>query len=221
MTYLKKIYILLFLFLISCSSIDKQRISPAYFEAFGAIKDYFSESDNEFITPEVISNIPYASLKLRIGKGKPGLLILEQKTQEKELWISADQVYLVIENGRIIQTKGLFNNLTSYISQGDILKNALNNKLLETSVYYSYDEPLLANLPVEVKLKKVGLEEVNLINKKIKLNLIEEQIINSYINWKVKNYFWVDDEGYVWKSIQNISPKLPPFEFEVTKKPAE
>ena len=221
MTYLKKIYILPFLFLISCSSIDIQKISPAYFEAFGAIKDYFSESDNELITSEVINNIPYASLKLRIGKGKPGLLILEQKTQEKEIWISADQVYLVIENGRIIQTKGLFNNLTSYVSQGDILKTVLNNKLLEASVYYSYDEPLLANLPVKVKLKKLGLEEVDLINQKIKLNLIEEQIINSYINWKVKNYFWVDDEGYVWKSIQNISPKLPPFEYEVTKKPAE
>jgi len=221
MTHLKKNFILFILFLCSCSSIDQQRISPAYFEAFGAIKDYFSESDNELITPQLISNIPYASLKLRIGKGKPGLLILEQKIQEKEIWISADKVYLVIENGRIVQTKGLFNNLTSYISQRDIVKSALKNELTESTVYYSYDEPLLSNLAVKVHLKKVGEEEINLINKKIKLNLIEEQITNSYINWKAKNYFWVDDEGFVWKSVQSISPKLPPFEFEVTKKPAD
>ena len=52
------------------------------------------------------------------------------------------------------------------------------------------------------------------------LSLIEEDLKNEYLGWSVTNKYWLDDEGYVWKSIQHISPKLPPFIIEVTKKPA-
>ena len=49
-------------------------------------------------------------------------------------------------------------------------------------------------------------------------SLIEERITNSFIGWSEVNKFWVDDNNFVWKSEQFISPKLPRFSIEVTKK---
>ena len=51
------------------------------------------------------------------------------------------------------------------------------------------------------------------------LQLIEERIYASDIAWKEINKYWLDDENFVWKSIQHISPKLPPIRLEITKKP--
>ena len=64
-------------------------------------------------------------------------------------------------------------------------------------------------------------ESVQLLGQEKQLNLIEETIKNDYIGWGVTNKFWVDDEMFVWKSNQSISPKLPEFYVEVTKKPAK
>ena len=36
---------------------------------------------------------------------------------------------------------------------------------------------------------------------------------------EVPEKYWLDDSNYVWKSVQNISPKIPPISFTVTKKP--
>jgi len=52
------------------------------------------------------------------------------------------------------------------------------------------------------------------------LNLIEEVTLNKYLGWEVSNLYWMDDEGFIWKSEQNISPKLPTVYIEVTKKPS-
>ena len=62
------------------------------------------------IDPEVIKNIPYASMLVRIGKGPEGLMILESINDDDYTWVSADGVYLVINNGKIIKTHGLNNN---------------------------------------------------------------------------------------------------------------
>ena len=67
------------------------------------------------ISKELVESIPYASLKMRIGKGSNGLLILESLQDKETTWVSADQVVIVLEEGRIIRTLGLNNNLTKVI----------------------------------------------------------------------------------------------------------
>jgi hypothetical protein len=68
-----------------------------------------------------------------------------------------------------------------------------------------------------VEYKKLGKKEVSLLNGKMMLNLIEEVTFNKYLGWEVSNLYWMDDEGFIWKSEQNISPKLPTIYIEVTK----
>ena len=58
------------------------------------------------------------------------------------------------------------------------------------------------------------------MNGKKNLKLVEEEIINIQLGWKVLNRYWLDENGFIWKSDQFISPRLPKFEIEVTKKPS-
>ena len=86
--------------------------------------------------------------------------------------------------------------------------------------YYSYENPVLNLLEVKTLVTRIGVESVELITGQKDLILFEEVVENEYLGWKRLNKFWVDDSGFVWKSEQHISPKLPKFVIEITKKPS-
>ena len=209
------------LLLVSCTLIDSSKIAPGYIEAVKTIKGVIVGYENDSITPELVKAIPYASSILKIGKGAPGLIILESLSEDEETWVSSDGIYLVFKEGRIIKTRGFFNNLIGFNSLEIDLKRLIDSKKTESFIYYySYDDPKLINMKVSGERKFIKNEEIKLFGRMQKLYLIEESFENSYIGWKVINKFWVDDEMFVWKSNQSISPKLPEFYVEVTKKPA-
>ena len=209
------------LFLYSCGTLDSSRIAPGYIEAIKTIKGYLAGYENDSITPELIKGIPYASSVLKIGKGAPGLIILESLRGTEETWVSSDRIYLVIEKGRIIKSRGFFNNLVSFKSPKIDFKRLVSSGESEPFVYYySYDEPELINMKVYGERRFIRSEKVQLLGYEKQLNLIEESFSNDYIGWQETNKFWVDDEMFVWKSKQFISPKLPELYVEVTKKPA-
>ncbi len=200
----------------SCSSFGNlgTNFAPAYVEAYKAIKNAVVGYEDTGITKEIIDNIPYASSLLKIGKGPQGLLILESISSNKETWVSADGVYLVVKNGRIIQTAGLNNNLTNFISPN---KASIGQTYKH---YYSYDNPYLRDLEAKVELKIKGKEEIKIFDETFNLQLIEEEVANAYLGWSFTNKYWIDDEYNVIKSIQQFSPKLPEFTMVITKKPS-
>ena len=71
---------------------------------------------------------------------------------------------------------------------------------------------------VEANRKFIRKETIDLVDSSKQLNLIEEKITNKFIGWTKTNRYWVDDNNFVWRSEQFISPKLPRFYIEVTKK---
>ena len=206
----------------SCSSIDQNNIAPGYFQAYNAVKTAIVGYENTNITREVVNNIPYASSLIRIGKGPYGLMILDRKVNSFETWVTADQVYLVIQNGRIVKTAGLENNLTEVLLPlGYSFKEIFLNKgKQELKFYYSYRNPDLYGLPLTATYKVFGREEIVILGKKQELIRIEERIQNQEIGWDISNTYWLDNNFDVWKSYQSISPKLPKFQIEVTKKPS-
>ena len=207
------------LFFSSCSILEEGSIAPGYVGAYQAIKTTLFKQVNLDITPEVIERIPYASAKLSIGRGKEGLVILESIKGNKQTWVSADGVFLVFKNGRIIQTAGLDNNLAEIFSDYDV-NEYITIKSLAFSSYYSFKDPALNNLKVDIKVDRVGLKEIELFNRVEELILYEERISNKNLGWNATNKYYFDREGVLIKSVQSISPKLPKFYFEVTKKPA-
>lgn len=205
-----------------CTLLDQNNIAPGYKEAYQSIRSLLSgNKDNESITKDLISNIPYASAIVSIGKGQNALLILESVSSNEEYtWISSDGVYLVLKHGRIIRTAGLENNLIDTVQPIKGFSDSMKHNETSYLKYLSYDEPELINLRVNVSLKFLKKEEIDLFTRTSELNLFQEEIKNEYLGWSETNKYWVDDNFFVYKSIQYISPRLPPIYFEVTKKPA-
>ena len=159
-------------------------------------------------------------MTLNVGKGPKGLMILESNNYNLGTWVSADSVYITERNGKIIQTKGLGNNLEELLFTVDF-ENLLEVDTDKTYIYYqSFSNPELFNLKLKANFKIRERQLTKLLNREIFLTLIEEEIFSEEIGWKVTNLYWIDDNSFVWKSIQTISPKIPEINMEVTKKPS-
>ena len=91
------------IFLLSCSSIDTNRIAPGYVAAFTSIKQLIT-GDQSSIASDLIDQIPYASMLVSIGNGPKALMILERISGDEYTWVSADQIYIVTRKGKIIKT---------------------------------------------------------------------------------------------------------------------
>ena len=220
---MKKLFFLYALVaLSSCSYIDSNRIAPGYTQAFSLINSALFGEENTAITPELIENIPYASLLVKIGNGPYGLMILESISGDETTWVSGDGVYFVIRDGRIIRSRGLENNLFNTIlpytfTSKEYLKKPTDQ---EINFYYSFDKPFLANLGIQASYTFGNTSSFQLLTQMIELKVIEEQLSNDEILWKPINKYWIDQTGFIWKSEQHISPKIPKIYIEVTKKPS-
>ena len=217
---MSRIFLKFFIFLTftSCTSINTNNIAPGYVGAYQAIKGSIFGSEN-VLDLEYIKRIPYASMIVRIGNGPSGLMILESKSDDKLTWVSADGVYLVIRQGRIIQSQGLTNNLdeiTGSIPSWDT-KTVLAQE--EFITYHSFGDPDFKNLKVISNYSTLATQIVDLKLNSLQLTMIEEKINASKVGWKTKNIYWLDEKGFVRKSSQNISPRLPEIHYIVTKKP--
>lgn len=210
------------IFLESCSSFNFQRIAPNYIDAYANIKGSIFGFQDYPISRDLVDSIPFASLKLKIGKGPAGLLILEEKKAKSLTYLSADNVRIILQNGKIIRTSGLDNNLVKIKEPKNSFENFLRSKKDEISyyIYSTYDYPALIDMQANITLKKLGTEEVEILDTKYSLIKLQETVENSYLGWKVTNFYWIDSTDYfVWRSQQSISPLLPIINYEVTKKP--
>lgn len=218
------LFITIFLItLSSCASMQNQNIASSYTKAFYSMKGAIFGFEDANITKDLVENIPYASALLKIGKGSKGLVILESINGSQTTWASVDNVLVVMDDGRITRTLGLINNLTSYLTPDQSFRDLVlkTEPLLKYYSYYSYDKPQLNSLRVEVNIANKGIRKIEILGESRSLILFEEEIYSEVVNWRRINKYWVDPRSYyVWKSIQFISPKLPPFTIEVTKKPA-
>ena len=225
------IFIVSFIFLNGCSSIPSNiggtmggTIGGSFSNAYKAISSLISGYEDYPITKELVDQIPYASLKMKIGKGPAGLLILESKKGDEYTWISADNIYIVTKWGRIIRAQGLINNLTDTYSAEPSFKEILQSSDLtgENFRYITLDNPQAFDIRVKVSYRKIGPEGVSILDRTRQLTLIEENIENAYIKWRHTNKYWVDQEtGFVMQSFQVIAPNLPPILIQVTKKPSQ
>ena len=200
--------------------LDSPRVASGYLEAYRSINNAIFGNQKGNFTPELIESIPYASQVIRIGKGPQGLVILETKKDNENTWISADGIYLIERNGKIVKTEGLTNNLSELISSIDFSEMLNLNTNLTYFYYVSFSDPDLYNLKLSSTFSIKNKELVTLFNQKINLTLIEEIVKSETLGWEVVNQYWVDDNSFVWKSQQSISPKLPKIYIEVTKKPS-
>ena len=131
----KFVPILLLVFLNSCSSLP-DNVASNFQIAYNSIQAAIFGFEDYPITKELVNQIPYASMRVKIGKGPAGLLILESKNKKFKKWTSADGVSLIENNGQIIRTEGLINNVTNIRFLSEI--SFLRKSKLESHVISEY-----------------------------------------------------------------------------------
>ena len=171
------------------------------------------------ISREMVENIPYASLRIKIGKGPAGLMILQKIEGNTLSWISRDEVLIQTKNGRIVRTSKLNNDLSDYYYDTDPeFIEILEEKKIKSQRVISLTNPKASHIELQVTSStKDKKETIEILGNEYELIKISEKIHNRLIKWKFTNTYWVDSEGFVWKTIQQIAPNVPPIVIEVTK----
>ncbi len=173
-----------------------------------------------------ISNLPYASIKAKIGRGPEALLILWRFDAAGHHWLSADDVAIVTDAGRVVQSAGLPETLRSTESrQVDPLVLGLHDKDMPVRHFRTVtlqdkeggrNEFVIHSSFTRLERAKIQIAEIDFDTIRI-----EENCIATTVNWSFKNTYWVDPaDGFVWKSQQHIARSYGPLTIEVLKPPA-
>ena len=196
-------------------------LSSSYSTSYDLLINRFTDQES-IIDKGLIDNIPYASSIISFGNNTKSLIILESTKGDKNTWISSDKIKIIESNGRVVRSIGLPSDLYSIQRPKFNFNKIIKEGKYSYVAYYSFRNPLLNSLKVEVQSVKVGKEIIEILGLKKELILIEENLYSPLINWSAKNKYWYDPvTEFVWKSRQNISPRLPFIDIEVTKKPAK
>ena len=112
--------------------------------------------DESIFDAQTIEAIPYASAIISFGKNSESLIILESILGQENRWISSDRIRFIEKNGRIIRSLGMPNDLYSIERPNLEFDFLIQKEIFEYVAYYSFREPDLNNLKVEISSRVVG-----------------------------------------------------------------
>ncbi len=172
------------------------------------------------VTRAQVSELPYASIGAKIGKGPKSFLVLGKIDRQQLHWFSADRVVLVTEHGRLSKVAGLERNLSRTLwTNPDPLTLPVDTNPLPKSIRLVDIMPGdFFQIPIEATYTIKGSETITILGLEYKTRLIEETCSAPLLDWQFTNRFWQDvDTGFIWRSEQFLTPDLPQFMIEVYK----
>lgn len=176
----------------------------------------FAEQQDAELSPEKIKRFPYTSLYAQ-WQGEPRVLVVLGFVDKPDDWhfITAEKETLVLRLGRVIRTQDLNNNLLaiSDLSQDPLQCLVTEPDNCQTTWQRQYDYQL-DNKKVSRQVtsqfyvrKKQTLE---LPFGKVSATLVEEEGRFELSGKTFINRFWVESDGHVVKSQQQIFPSKTP-----------
>jgi Group 4 capsule polysaccharide lipoprotein gfcB, YjbF len=171
------------------------------------------------LTRAQIEKIPYASIALQIDDANQGLMILRRYDGADLVWATGGQV-LVTSRGRIVQTYGFTQDLSATMPYGAD----------PVADFASYRPGYLFKRAVDIEpghhdgvlvtseFTRLGPTTIDILGFRHETILWRERGWASLLEWKFTNSYWVDARsGYIWKSLQQPVPDLPPFEVAILR----
>jgi len=189
--------------------------------AFDAYRIAFVGFPDVPISRTTVTNLPYASIGAKIGKGPRSLLILWRQENQDLHWMSADGVAIVTRRGRVVKTAGLPENMkdTRSVVEDPVhagLHLAANRKSHTREVDFS--EPTRYGLLIDSVFAVVGPRIISIAEIEFDTLLVTERCQVKTLNWTFTNRFWVDPaDGFVWRSEQTIARGFPAIAIDILK----
>lgn len=156
-----------------------------------------------------IDAIPYAQSSVRFGNINV-LFILTRISNNNLYWQDTAQESLIEENGVIVRTSGLINNIeqSQFIGESPFskgLQNVINGTTAKREIDFS--DYKYGTISESVFYQK-GTETITITEKPYTLQRIEEIVSNNDIGLNATNIYWVDNTGFIWQSQQTLLPNL-------------
>jgi len=199
---------------------------PGVYNAFSVFHDAIFGRADQQIDRATVARVPYALIRAKIGKkaGK-SVLVLSRIQQDEQSWSSADRATLILDHGRLIRTVGLTENIAgTHFSRPDPLARSPQKLTTPTAVSRVIDikrNDRLYTYLIESTMAPAGPRTIDILGMKFDTLLLRESNRLQGSRWAFENLYWVDVyDGFIWKSIQYISRRQPPLEYEVLKPPA-
>lgn len=173
------------------------------------------------ISRSTVSNLPYASIAAKIGKGPRSLLILWRQDRDDLHWLSADDVAIVTRRGRVVKTAGLPETMreTRFSPRdpvADGIKPTDSGRTFTREL--DLDPPPQFGLLVDSRFEEIGRRTITIAEIQFETLLFREHCVAKTLNWAFTNTYWIDPfDGFVWRSEQTIARGFPPITIEILK----
>ncbi|EPI2167573.1 YjbF family lipoprotein [Vibrio alginolyticus] len=174
------------------------------------------------MTPEEINAIPYASAYLKLGNQKQVFVVLafaERNPQNGKIqlkWVSADKAMIVTENGHIVKTIGLQSGDLAGV-YGDVPDFSLHSTSVNYALSYDWATQYRYGFPANITRSYSGQETLTTPISSTMTNVYKEVVEFSSLSQSVENYYWVNEQGQVVKTLQYLGPNMIPVELTILK----
>ncbi len=191
---------------------------------FEVLQQSFAVSfgDGGSVTRETAAGVPYASMGYRLNGSPQALVVLATDTRGELLWTSSAHVVLVTENGRIKRTVGLPHDLSHLApARGANMPGPQAGLRGAATIILTADFPDIGSYsaPITCRLAPAGPDPVTILGQSIAATRIEEDCDSPLLKWRFRNSYWMDADGFVWRSIQHLHPRGDAVEFEIFRPP--
>lgn len=173
------------------------------------------------IDRDTVTNLQFASIAAKIGKGPRSLLILWRIERNDLHWLSADGAAVITRHGRVVKTAGFPENLTDTRSpMRDPVALGLHKSanLGRFGRQIDLDGPARYGVHVESTFEPLGPQQISIVGIDFDTVVVRERCTAKRLNWSFTNDYWVDPvDGFVWRSQQTIARGFPPITIDILK----
>ena len=148
------------------------------------------------------------------------------------LWTIGKALALQTDGGRILRSSGFSANLSGVsgengaaVSLREVRANAAQTKAAQTqaarqrTLFYDFADLDAYSVRTVCAQSKEARQTIHILGKPIATWQITEHCRADLLDWSFTNSYWVSETGFVWKSVQNIHPRLAPLTLEVLRPP--
>lgn len=195
--------LLVCLLLQACSATTKGLGSSLWHSIVGA--------DGVQLTDDDIQNMRYASQYMSINNGPQLFVVLAYDENGQQKWVTQDRAMITTENGRMVKTTGLGDNLqqVSNLADDPLAKpNQIIDGIRWTRQLAWTEHQQVRMATARSTFSWDGTDTLKVGASVTPVRVLNEEVTASGKTWN--NRFWVDTEGHIRRSKQYMGPNYWP-----------
>lgn len=159
------------------------------------------------ISREAVAALPYYQLLLEHGSGHD-VMLLTRVTDTTLYWQTVNQASVILADGLVVRTTGMPADLQqTHINGSNPFALGLHTLKAGATFTRQLDlEGYRYGVEVQSTFHPGPLETITIVDEQHSLRRIDERVQAPQIRLDATNHYWIDDNGFIWKSRQTLWP---------------